>query len=394
MKALKILVAPDSFKGSLSAQAAAEAIKRGLLQGWPDLEITTLPIADGGEGTAEVLVHALNGTWREVSGVKDPLERLLLGRYGLVGTKAFLDVAEASGLHHVVRAQRDERAPWRATSYGTGQLLLDALHESKARQIVIGLGGSATVDGGIGLLQALGGKILDERGHPVGPGGQGLAQVHTVELDPIRERLEHVELTVACDVLSPLLGLEGAAHLYGPQKGATSKMIEDLERGMTHYAEILEQTTGETYRNRAGAGAAGGLGFAFHALGASFRPGVEIVLETLDFKKKASAADLVVTGEGMIDGQTLQGKAIVGVLKDCQEVQTPVVLLAGSVRLDPSIRKLLKSDDNAWGAMALLDSVPRLMELQEVLDQAALHVQWNAEQTSRLLRLGGSLCGS
>jgi glycerate 2-kinase len=394
MKSLKVLVAPDSFKGSLSAQAAAEAIKLGLLQGWPELKITTLPIADGGEGTAEVLVHALDGTWREVSGVKDPLERPLLGRYGLVGTKAFLDVAQASGLHHLVSAQRDERDPWRATSYGTGQLLVDALHESKARQIVIGLGGSATVDGGIGLLQALGGKLLDAQGNPVGPGGQGLAQVHTVELGAIRERLKDIELTVACDVLSPLLGAEGAAYLYGPQKGATAKIVEDLERGMMHYADILEKTTGETYRKRTGAGAAGGLGFAFHALGASFRPGVEIVLETLDFKQKASAADLVISGEGMTDGQTLQGKAIMGILKDCYEVQTPVILLAGSVRLDPSIRQLLKSGDSAWGATALLDSVPRLMALPEVLEQAALHLQWSAEQTSRLLRLGGSLCGS
>ncbi len=402
MKALKVLVAPDSFKGSLSAQAAAEAIELGLLQGWPELEITTLPIADGGEGTAEVLVHALDGIWREVSGVQDPLGRLLeglnpdrSGRYGLVGTKAFLDVAQASGLHHLLSTQRgDERDPWHATSYGTGQLLMDALDKSKARQIVIGLGGSATVDGGIGLLQALGGKILDAQGHPVSPGGQGLAQVHTVELEPIRERLRDVELTVACDVLSPLFGPEGAARLYGPQKGATAKMVEDLERGMTHYADILEQTTGETYRTRPGAGAAGGLGFAFHALGASFRPGVEIVLETLDFEKKAAAADLVITGEGMTDEQTLQGKAIMGVLKQCQEVQTPVILLSGAVRLDPSIRQLLKSGDSAWGATALLDSVPRLMALPEVLEQAALHLQWSAEQTSRLLRLGGSLCGS
>lgn len=394
MKALKVLVAPDSFKGSLSAQDAAEAIKRGLLQGWPDLDITTLPIADGGEGTAEVLVHALGGTWRKVSGVKDPLERLLLGRYGLVETKAFLDVAEASGLHHVFSAQRDERDPWHATSYGTGQLLMDAVQESKARQIVIGLGGSATVDGGIGLLQALGGKILDRRGNPVGPGGQGLAQVHTVELDPIRERLEHVELTVACDVISPLLGLGGAAHLYGPQKGSNAKMVRDLERDMKHYADILEQATGAKYRNRPGAGAAGGLGFAFHALGAFFRPGVEVVLETLDFKKKASAADLVITGEGMTDGQTLQGKAITGVLENCKNVKTPVILLVGAVRLDPSIRKLLKSDDSDGGAYALLDSVPELMELQEVLNRAKLHLEWSAEQTSRLLRMGGSLCGS
>jgi glycerate 2-kinase len=391
---MKILVAPDSFKGSLSAQAAAEAIKEGLRRGWPDLEIKTLPIADGGEGTAEVLVQALSGTWREVPGVKDPLGRLLLGRYGLVGNKAFLDVAEASGLHHVVSAQRDERDPWHATSYGTGQLLMDALRESKARQIVIGLGGSATVDGGIGLLQALGGRILDVHGNPVAPGGQGLAQVHTIELGAIRKHLKDVEITVACDVLSPLLGREGAAHLYGPQKGATAKMVEDLEQGMTHYAEILEQTSGETYRKRTGAGAAGGLGFAFHALGASFRPGVEIVLETLDFKKKASDADLVITGEGMTDGQTLQGKAIMGVLEVCKEVKTPVILLAGAVRLDPSIRQLLKVDDAAWGATALLDSVPQLMELQEVLDRAKIHLAWSAEQTSRLLRLGGSLCGS
>jgi glycerate 2-kinase len=391
---MKILVAPDSFKGSLSSQAAAEAIKEGLRRGWPDVEIKTLPIADGGEGTAEVLVQALSGTWRKVPGVKDPLGRLLLGCYGLVGNKAFLDVAEASGLHHVFNAQRDERDPWHATSYGTGQLLLDALHESKARQIVIGLGGSATVDGGIGLLQALGGRILDVNGNQVAPGGQGLAQVHTVELGAIREHLKDVELTVACDVLSPLLGREGAAHLYGPQKGATAKMVEDLEQGMTHYAEILEQTTGETYRKRTGAGAAGGLGFAFHALGASFRPGVDIVLETLDFKKKASDADLVITGEGMTDGQTLQGKAIMGVLEVCKEVKTPVILLAGAVRLDPSIRQLLKSDDADWGATALLDSVPQLMELQEVLDRAKIHLEWSAEQTGRLLRLGASLCGS
>jgi len=394
MKALKVLVAPDSFKGSLSAFDAAEAIARGLRQGWPELDITLLPVADGGEGTAEVLTKALSGIWREVP-VVDPLGRVLIGHYGLVGNTVVMDIAEASGLQHL---SDTERNPRKATSFGSGQLLMAALQEPTAQRLLIGLGGSATVDGGVGFLQALGAKILDRQGDPVVWGGQGLAQVETIaELHPIRERLKHVEITVACDVRNPLLGPEGAAHIYGPQKGASPEMVDVLEQSMTKYAAVLQRAAGEIYVDCPGAGAAGGLGFALYALGASFRSGVEVVLETLDFEQQATQADLVITGEGMIDRQTLYGKTVMGILAIGRKVQTPVILLAGAVNLDPSVTGLLSlksSTDSNQGAAALLDSIPCLMDKQDALDRARLHLEWSAEQTSRLLRLGGSLCGS
>lgn len=394
MKVLKVLVAPDSFKGSLSAFDAAEAIARGLRQGWPELDITLLPVADGGEGTAEVLTKALRGIWREVP-VVDPLGRVLIGHYGLVGNTVVMDIAEASGLQHL---SDTERNPWKATSFGSGQLLTAALQEPTAQRLLIGLGGSATVDGGVGFLQALGAKILDRQGDPVVWGGQGLAQVETIaELHPIRERLKYVEITVACDVRNPLLGPEGAAHIYGPQKGASPEMVDVLEQSMTKYAAVLQRAAGEIYVDCPGAGAAGGLGFALYALGASFRSGVEVVLETLDFEQQATQADLVITGEGMIDRQTLYGKTVMGILAIGRKVQTPVILLAGAVNLDPSVTGLLSlksSTDSNQGAAALLDSIPYLMDKQDALDRARLHLEWSAEQTSRLLRLGGSLCGS
>jgi glycerate 2-kinase len=394
MKTLHVLVAPDSFKGSLSAWAAAEAIRKGLQRGWPELDITLLPVADGGEGTAEVLTKALRGTWREVP-VVDPLGRALIGHYGLVGNTVVMDIAEASGLQHLSDAERN---PWKATSFGSGQLLIAALQEPTAQRLLIGLGGSATVDGGVGFLQALGAKILDGQGHPVVWGGQGLAQVETMaELHPIRERLKHVEITVACDVRNPLLGSEGAARIYGPQKGASPEMVDVLDQSMTKYAAVLQRAEGKTYVDYPGAGAAGGLGFALYALGASFRSGVEVVLETLDFEQQATQADLVITGEGMLDKQTLYGKTIMGILNICQKVQTPVILLAGAVELDPSVAGLLSvpsSTGSDQGAAALLDSIPCLMDKKEALDRARLHLEWSAEQTSRLLRLGGNLCGS
>ncbi|MGA7953612.1 MAG: glycerate kinase [Gloeobacterales cyanobacterium] len=394
MNALKVLVAPDSFKGSLGALDAAEAIAKGLRQGWPELDITLLPVADGGEGTAEVLTKALRGRWREVP-VVDPLGRALIGHYGLVGNTIVMDIAEASGLQHL---SDTERNPWNATSFGSGQLLKAALQEATAQRLIIGLGGSATVDGGIGFLQALGAKILDGQGDPVVWGGQGLAQVETVaELHSIRERLKCIEITVACDVRNPLLGPEGAAHIYGPQKGASPEMVDVLEQSMTQYAAILQRAVGENYVDCPGAGAAGGLGFALYALGASFRSGAEVVLEILDFEQQAIQADLVITGEGMIDRQTLYGKTIMGILAICGKVQTPVILLAGAVHLDPSVAGLLSLKSSAGsnqGAAALLDSIPSLMDKKDALDRARLHLEWSAEQSSRLLRLGGSLCGS
>jgi glycerate 2-kinase len=390
MKTLKVLVAPDSFKGSLSAHAAAEAIIRGLHRGWPELEITALPLADGGEGTAEVLVNALSGTWRTVT-VLDPLGRRFEGRYGVVGSMVVMDIAEASGLQHLSPAERN---PWNTTSFGSGQLLMAALQEPTVQRLLIGLGGSATVDGGIGLLQALGVKILDPQGAPVAWGGPGLAQVDTIaELPVLRARLKHLEITVACDVRNPLLGPEGAARVYGPQKGASPEMVETLEQRMTDYAAILECSVGEIYHDRPGAGAAGGLGFALHALGASFRPGIEVVLETLDFQQQAARADVVITGEGMIDRQTLYGKTIMGVLDCCQKVQTPVILLAGAVDLEAAT-DLLSSDLSQKGARAVVDSVPSLFDATEISSRAARHLAWSAEQTGRLLRLGGSLCGN
>jgi glycerate kinase len=315
---LRILIAPDSFKGSLSSVAVAEALAEGWARARPDDPVIRTPLADGGEGTLAALAAA--GGWRwEAAMVHDPLGRVRRARWlrSADGRRAAVEMAEASGLSLLAA---DERDPWRATTSGTGELLRAALNAG-VEEILLGIGGSATTDGGRGLLEALG-VAADDRGR--------------VDLGGLDPRLARVTLRVACDVRNPLLGPEGAAAVYGPQKGATPEMVPRLEARLAAWADALEAAAGRRERETPGAGAAGGVGFALLCLTdrvgrLEFRPGVELVMEAVDLEGRLETADLVLTGEGRIDGQTAFGKTVLGVARLAAAHRRPCIAVGGGV---------------------------------------------------------------
>lgn len=327
---MKVVIAPDSFKESLSAREVAAAIAAGLREVFSDAEIRCIPMADGGEGTVDAMAAAMNGrVLRAV--VTGPMGEAIAASFAITanGKTAILEIAAASGLELVPLAKRD---PLLATSYGTGELILAAL-EAGVRHCIIGIGGSATVDGGAGMLQALGATLRDGDGHVIeARGGASLARVRRIDLSKIDKRIAACNIEVACDVDNPLLGENGAAAVFGPQKGATVEMIVELERNLTRFAEALRVATGIDVATIPGGGAAGGLGAAFVAcLGATLRPGVALIAELVGLEDALQDADLVVTGEGRIDGQTARGKTPVGVAALAKRYGKPVIALAGSV---------------------------------------------------------------
>ena len=318
---MKIVVAPDSFKGSLSAGQAAAYIEEGIRRVIPSCAIDKIPIADGGEGTVEAMVAATGGEIVKAS-VCGPLMEEVDSFFGILGDgqTAVIETASAAGLTLVPPAKRN---PMLTTTYGMGQLILAALDRG-CRKFIIGLGGSATVDGGAGLLSALGVKFLDKDGRAVPPGGGGLGMLRKIDLSGLDQRVKECEFLVACDVDNPLCGERGAAAVFGPQKGATPEMVEVLDRNLKNYGDIIKETTGRDVADAAGAGAAGGLGAGLMAfLNASLVPGVQMVLETVGFSDRVKDADLVITGEGSIDRQTLYGKAPMGVAGNAPPVGVP-----------------------------------------------------------------------
>ena len=323
---VRILIAPDKFKGSLSAPAAAEAIARGLRSVWPDAQLDLAPIADGGEGFAEALKVALGAEWVNVAS-EDALGRAIAARYAwLDGERlAILEMSEASGLHRIAQ---DERDPLRADTFGTGVLIAHAVARG-AKRILVGLGGSATTDGGAGVARALGFRFLDQGGRefPATPGT--LASLARIERPP---DLLLPEIFAACDVQNPLLGERGAARVYGPQKGADAGTVELLENSLTRLADVCAASLGRDHRDVPGAGAAGGLGFGLLTFcGAAIRPGFDMIAETLHLEARIAAADLVITGEGRIDDQTLDGKGPAGVAILARKAGKRVIAFAGSV---------------------------------------------------------------
>ena len=325
---LRIVVAPQAFKGSLAADGVAEAIANGLRDVWPDAAIDLIPVADGGEGTVRALVEATRGEYRE-SAVRDPLGRTVRARWGIIddGATAVVEMAAASGLPLLAERERD---PLRASSFGTGELLREAAR-SGARRVIVGLGGSATNDGGAGILRALGLRFVDEAGADVGEGGAALARVHRIEGD-VDGAIKGVEILAASDVRNPLTGAEGASAVFGPQKGATPDDVAVLDRALTRFADVVARHTGRDVRDEAGAGAAGGAGFALRAvLGAEIRSGAELVLEAARFDARVAHADLCVTGEGRIDGQSAFGKASVTVARHARRARVPVIAVVGSL---------------------------------------------------------------
>ncbi|MFF7375478.1 glycerate kinase [Streptomyces massasporeus] len=328
----RVLVAADKFKGSLTAVEVAERVTAGLRRVLPDLEVEALPVADGGDGTVAAAVAA--GFERREVRVAGPLGDEVTAAYALRGDTAVVEMAEASGLQ---RLPAGVFAPLTASTYGSGELLKAAL-DAGARTIVFGVGGSATTDGGAGMLSALGARFLDADGEPVPPGGGGLAELATADLSGLDTRLAEVELVLASDVDNPLTGPKGAPAVYGPQKGASPDDVAALDTALAHFAKVLQSTAGPEaaeYAASPGAGAAGGIGFGALLLGARFRPGIEVMLDVLGFAPALDRADLVITGEGSLDEQTLHGKAPAGVAAAARAADKDVVAVCGRLALPP-----------------------------------------------------------
>jgi glycerate kinase len=328
--ALRILVAPQEFKGTLTARQAAEAMARGLQRALPAAEIEMLPLADGGPGTVDALVEATRGRYLTKE-VRDPLGRPVRARWGALGDKrtAVIEMAAASGL---TLLSEDERDAMRASTFGTGQLIAAAL-DARYRQLIVGLGGSATNDGGAGAAQALGARLLDGEGEELEPGGAALARLARIDVKRLDGRLAEAEVVVATDVANPLCGRNGASLLYGAQKGATREQARALDAALAHYAEVVKRDLGIDIPNVAGFGAAGGLAAGLVAFcGATVRPGFDVVAEVVGFAERMRAADLIVTGEGRLDRQTAFGKTPAGVARAARAASKPVVAVVGSVR--------------------------------------------------------------
>ncbi|MGC0336658.1 glycerate kinase [Streptomyces sp. SLBN-8D4] len=328
----RVLIAADKFKGSLTAVQVAERVTAGLRRVVPDLEVESLPVADGGDGTVAAAVAA--GFERREVAVAGPLGQEITAAFAVRGETAVVEMAEASGLQ---RLPAGVFAPLTASTYGSGELLRAAL-DAGARTIVFGVGGSATTDGGAGMLSALGARFLDADGEPVAPGGAGLPDLASADLSGLDPRFASVEFILASDVDNPLTGPKGAPAVYGPQKGASPDDVEALDTALAHYAKVLEEAVGAKaaeYAASPGAGAAGGIGYGALLLGARFRPGIDVMLDVLGFAPALEWADLVITGEGSLDEQTLHGKAPAGVAAAARAKDKEVVAVCGRLALPP-----------------------------------------------------------
>ena len=326
---MKVVVAIDSLKGSLSSMEAGLAIKEGVLAAQPDAEVIVKPLADGGEGTTDALIEGMNGEHIDLT-VTGPMHTPVDAYYGYLRetNTAVMEMASAAGITLV---PDKEKNPLLATSYGVGEMIIDAIQRG-CRNFIIGIGGSITNDGGIGMLKALGVRFLDEKGEDAGEGGQALAKVACIDLSGLNPLLKECHIQVACDVNNPLCGESGSTYVYGPQKGVTEDMKKTLDEAMAHFARVTSESLENDYMNTPGAGAAGGLGFAFLAyVGATLTPGIELILDAVGLEDELSGADVVVTGEGRLDFQTAMGKAPVGVARLAKKYNARVVAFAGSV---------------------------------------------------------------
>lgn len=325
----KIVIAPDSFKGCLSAADVAEACLRAVRSVAPGCEVVKLPVADGGEGTSRAVTEATGGNFVQCQ-VCDPLMRPVTATYGISpdGTTAYMEMAQASG---IALLDADELNPMETTSFGTGQMILDAIRRG-CRYIILGIGGSATTDAGTGMLQALGYRFLDGNGTPLGQGGKILSEIRAIDSSGVEPRLRSTRISVACDVNNPLYGPRGAACVFAPQKGADAEMVRLLDIGLRNFARIVTSSSLPRIDDFPGAGAAGGLGGALVSfLGADLRPGIDLVLDVTGFDTKLRGADIVITGEGKMDAQTCMGKAPWGVMKRAAQFGIPTIAIAGAV---------------------------------------------------------------
>lgn len=374
---MKIILAPDSFKESMTAKEACEVIERGMKKIIPDLECISVPMADGGEGTTQSLVDATNGEFY-TQRVLGPLGESVEARFGILGDgkTAILEMAAASGLELVPKEKRDATV---TTTYGTGELIRAAL-DKNVETILIGIGGSATNDGGAGMIQALGGKLLDSCGKEIGFGGSQLSNLCKIDLSNLDKRLEKTKIIVACDVQNPLTGVSGASHIFGKQKGANEEQRELLDKNLKHYAKIIRRDVGKDVENIPGAGAAGGLGAGLMAfLSAELKKGIEIVIEYSKLEEKMQGADLVITGEGSIDAQTRFGKTPYGVAMTAKKYGIPVIALAGNVGKDIDVLY-------EYGFTAIFSILSRVESLEKAISNGKENLQYMCESIARMVK--------
>lgn len=376
---MRIIVAPDSFKGSVSAVCTANAMEKGIKQVFTEAEVIKIPIADGGEGTVEALVAATQGQmiYQQVVG---PLGEVVQAYWGILGDgkTAVIEMAAASGLPLVPMDKRDPRI---TTTYGTGELIKAALDRG-LRKIIIGIGGSATNDGGCGMAQALGGNFLDSEGQELPYGGAALSTLERVDLSGMDIRLADTVIMVACDVDNPLCGARGASTVYGPQKGASPEMVATLDLALDHFSNKVQEVTGKNVAEQAGAGAAGGLGAGLlFFTEAKLQPGVEIVLIATGFESLVSTAQLVITGEGRTDFQTAFGKAPVGVAKLAKKYKVPTLCLAGG--LGQGYEDVLQQ-----GIDGLMSTVPGPMSLAECIEGGEKFIEMATKRLCQILKVG------
>ena len=376
---MKIIIAPDSFKGSLTALQASEAMAVGFRRIFPDATIEQIPMADGGEGTVQSLVDATGGRLLSAT-VRDPLGNDIEAQYGVLGdgVTAVIEMAAASGLTLV---PKEKRNPLATTTYGTGQLIKAALDQG-SRKLIIGIGGSATNDGGAGMAQALGVKLLDGNQQDIDWGGGCLNGLVAIDTSGIDARIAETETVVACDVSNPLTGQQGASAVYGPQKGATPEMVAVLDANLKHFDAVLQRELGKSVGDVPGAGAAGGLGAGLMAfLNAALKPGVEIVIEATKLSERMKGADLVITGEGQINFQTVFGKTPIGVAKAAHRQGIPVIAVAGSIGQGAEAVY-------ANGIDAMVDIVPEPMSLEAAIENATELIATATERAARLIKIG------
>ncbi len=377
---MKIVIAPDSFKESMSALTAANAIENGFKKIIPEATYVKVPMADGGEGTVQSLVDTTNGKIISET-VTGPAGYPVEAFYGITGDEktAVIEMAAASGLHLV---QYENRDPLTATTKGTGELILAAL-DLGVKHLIIGLGGSATNDGGAGMAQALSARLLNSDGQPIDFGGDELNKIHSIDTTNLDPRLQQVQVDVACDVDNPLTGDHGASAVFGQQKGATEEMIATLDQNLTHYAQILKRDLNKDVEKIAGSGAAGGLGAGLLAfLEADLTRGIDIVIDAVNLEKHMEHATLVITGEGKIDKQTIYGKTPIGVAKIAKQHNIPVIGLAGSLGEDYQVV-------HDHGIDALYSIVPSAVPLETALANAEQYTEQLAENIARTIKVMG-----
>ncbi|WP_435307933.1 glycerate kinase family protein [Sebaldella termitidis] len=376
---MKVVAAVDSFKGSMTSLEVAAAFEKGVKKVYKDAEFIKIPLADGGEGTVKALIDNLDGKMVNIK-VKDPLMRDIDSFYGISGDgkTAVIEMAAASGLPLL---SPDERNPLKATTFGTGELIKDAL-EKGCREFIIGIGGSATNDAGTGMLSALGYIFLDENGNELEPNGENLINIKSFKDDKVMKEVSEAKFLIACDVDNPFYGTNGAAHVYGKQKGATGDIIKILDDGMRNFSNVIEKIKKTDISNISGAGAAGGLGGAFTAFfNSELKPGIDIITEKIELENKINGSDYVITGEGRIDFQSAMGKTPSGVAKLAKKYGIPVIAIGGSV--DDEIGNIY--DCGITAAFSIIDSPMTLGEAMDTKNAQRL-VEKTAEQIFRLIK--------